>query len=90
MHHTAAAVNTTATFIEFILLTYSSKANLIIFKEVVQSAIHHILKDEAVVTGFKGHSKQADNVWMTQLLHLSFMNKIISNTDKQATADVDI
>jgi len=47
------------------VLSHSSKANRIIFKEAIQSSILDKLKDEPIVTTFKSHSNQHDNVRMT-------------------------
>jgi len=59
------------------LLQYTGKPNLIVFDKAVQPTVRHILKDNTVMPLFKGHREQHDNVWMTQLVHLSFVNQIL-------------
>jgi len=59
------------------------KTDHISFNEAVQPAVLHELKDDTVVTRFKDDSMQHNDVWMTQLVHLSFVNKIPRKSDKQ-------
>jgi len=56
-------------------------AHPVLSKKMVEAAVLHVLENNAIVFRFKDDRQQHHDVGMAQLVHLSFVNKILGQPD---------